>query len=193
LLSTLTARQLLFGKILGIGGLALFHAAALVATALVAATVVGVEVPDGFRATDVLVGAAWFLVGYALYCSAFAAAGSLCSRAEDAQSAVLPIMLPLLGGYIVAFSAAGGDSPLLWVLAFFPPTAVQCMPVLYATGAAPVWAMLLSMVITAATAFAVAMLAGAIYSRSILKSGKRVSWRDAIRRGSSTADAATAV
>jgi ABC-2 type transport system permease protein len=191
LLSTLTARQLLFGKILGIGALALFHAAALVATALVAATVVGIDVPDGFRASDVLVGAAWFVVGYALYCSAFAAAGSLCSRAEDAQSAVLPIMLPLLAGYIFAFSAAGGDSPLLWVLAFFPPTAVQCMPVLYATGAAPVWAMVLSMAITAATAFAVAVLAGAIYSRSILKSGKRVSWRDAIR-GGSPADAATA-
>jgi ABC-2 type transport system permease protein len=193
LLSTLTARQLLFGKILGIGTLALCHAAALVATALVTATVIGIDVPDGFRASDVLVGAAWFIVGYALYCSAFAAAGSLCSRAEDAQSAVLPIMLPLLGGYIIAFSAAGGDSPLLWVLAYFPPTAVQCMPVLYATGAAPVWAMLLSMVITAATAVGVAMLAGAIYSRSILKSGKRVSWRDAIRKGSSsTTDAATA-
>ena len=52
-------------------------------------------------------------------------------------------MLPLVAGYIIAFSAAGGTSPLLWVLAFFPPTAVQCMPVLYATGEAPVWAMLL--------------------------------------------------
>ena len=147
--------------------------------------------PDGFRASDMLVGAAWFIVGYALYCSAFAAAGSLCSRAEDAQSAVLPIMLPLLGGYIIAFSAAGGDSPLLWVLAFFPPTAVQCMPVLYATGAAPVWAMLLSMVITAATAIGVAMLAGAIYSRSILKaaSGSRGAKQSA--RGSS-AEPATA-
>ena len=169
LLSTLTARQLLFGKILGIGALALLHAAALVASAIVAATIVGIDVPDGFRATDVLVGAAWFLLGYALYCSAFAAAGSLCSRAEDAQGAVLPIMLPLVAGYIIAFSAAGGPSPLLWVLAFFPPTAVQCMPVLYATGEAPVWAMLLSMAITAVTAYGIARLAAAIYSRSILK------------------------
>ena len=62
--------------------------------------------------------------------------------------------------------------------------------VLYATGAAPVWAMLLSMAITAVSAFGVAMLAGAIYSRSILESGKRVSWRDAVRRGPATGDAA---
>ena len=183
LLSTLTARQLMFGKILGIGTLALIHAATLVATAIVAATIVGIDVPDGFRATDILVGAAWFVLGYALYCSAFAAAGSLCSRAEDAQGAVLPIMLPLIAGYIIAFSAADGASTLLWVLAFFPPTAVQCMPVLYATGEAPVWAMLLSMAITAMSAYAVARLAGAIYSRSILKAGKRVSWREAVGRG----------
>jgi ABC-2 type transport system permease protein len=191
LLSTVTARQLMFGKIIGIGVLALLHAATLVTTAIVTAALVGVDVPDGFRAGDVLVGAAWFLLGYALYCSAFAAAGSLCSRAEDAQGAVLPIMLPLVAGYIIAFSAAGGPSTLLWVLAFFPPTAVQCMPVLYATGEAPVWAMLVSMAITAVAAYAIARLAAAIYSRSILKGGKRVSWRDAIGRGSSPAEAAT--
>jgi ABC-2 type transport system permease protein len=191
LLSTLAPRQLLFGKILGIGTLALLHAAALVASAIVAAAIVGIDVPDGFRAADVLVGAMWFLLGYALYCSAFAATGSLCSRAEDAQGAVLPIMLPLVAGYIIAFSAAGGPSPLLWVLAFFPPTAVQCMPVLYATGEAPVWAMLVSMAITAVAAYGIARLAAAIYSRSILKAGKRVSWREAIGRGSSPTDAAT--
>ena len=192
LLSTVTARQLMFGKIIGIGAIALLHAAALVATAIVSAAIVGIDVPDGFRASDVLVGAGWFLLGYALYCSAFAAAGSLCSRAEDAQGAVLPIMLPLVAGYIIAFSAAGGPSTLLWVLAFFPPTAVQCMPVLYATGEAPVWAMLLSMAITAVAAYALARLAAAIYSRSILKSGKRVSWREAVGRGASRPDAATA-
>ena len=192
LLSTVTARQLMFGKIIGIGTIALLHAAALVLTAIVSAAVVGIDVPDGFRATDVLVGAVWFLLGYALYCSAFAAAGSLCSRAEDAQGAVLPIMLPLVAGYIIAFSAAGGPTPLLWVLSFFPPTAVQCMPVLYATGEAPVWAMLLSMAITAVSAYAVARLAAAIYERSILKAGKRVSWRAAVGRAAPSTEAATA-
>ena len=78
------------------------------------------------------------------------------------------------------------------MLAFFPPTAVQCMPVLYATGEAPVWAMLLSMAITAVAAYAVARLAAAIYSRSILKAGKRVSWRDAVGRAAPSTEAATA-
>ena len=80
------------------------------------------------------------MLGYALYCGAYAAAGSLVSRVEDAQSVAFPVMLPLLFGYIVSFSAAGGASTLLWVLAFFPPTAVVAMPTLYAIGEAPVWA-----------------------------------------------------
>ena len=65
------------------------------------------------------------------------------------------------------------------------------MPVLYATGEAPVWAMLASMALTAVTAYAVARLAAVIYSRSILKAGKRVSWREAVGRGGSSTEPAT--
>jgi ABC-2 type transport system permease protein len=188
LLSTVTARQLMFGKIIGVGMIAMIHATILVTTALVMAAVVGIDVPDGFRAADVVVGAVWFLLGYSLYCCAFAATGSLCSRAEDAQGAVLPLMVPLVGGYIIAFSAFDGASPLLWVLAFFPPTAVLCMPVLHATGDASLVAVLASMAVTVVAAYGVARLAAVIYSRSILKTGKRVSWSEALRRAPATAD-----
>jgi ABC-2 type transport system permease protein len=181
LLSTITARQLLFGKVTGIGFVALVHATVLVTSALVATRVVGLDVFDGFRLGDVALGGVWFLVGYALYCSAFAAAGALCSRAEDAQGAALPITLPMLAGYLVAFSAAGGVSPVLWILAFFPPTAVLCMPVLWATGDVPAWAMLLSMVLTLATAVGIALVAARIFERSVLRT-KRVSWRAALTR-----------
>jgi ABC-2 type transport system permease protein len=189
LLSTLTARQLMLGKIIGIGAIALIHAAILVTTALVSAAIIGVDLAGGFRPGDIVVGAVWFLLGYALYCCIFAAAGSLCSRSEDAQSAAIPIMVPLLAGYLVAFSAVDGATPLLWVLAFFPPTAVQCMPVLNAVGDAPLWAVVSSMVITAVTAVGVALLAARIYSRSILRTGKRVSWREALGRDARPADA----
>jgi ABC-2 type transport system permease protein len=181
LLSAITPRQLLFGKLLGIGVVALAHAAVLIATALVAAQIAGLDVLDGFRLGDIAVGAVWFLLGYILYCCAFAAAGALCSRAEDAQGAAMPIMMPMLAGYIVGFSAAGGASTVLWVFAFFPPTAVLCMPVLNALGVVPVWGVLLSMLLTLAMALLIALLAARIYERSILRTGKRVSWREALR------------
>ena len=125
----------MFGKIFGIGLLALIHASVMIVTAIVAAKVVGLDVLDGFRIADLAVGLVWFLLGYALYCCAFAAGGSLISRPEDAQGVALPIMLPLILGYIIGFSASEGPNTLLWVLSYFPPTAVLCMPVLSATGA----------------------------------------------------------
>ncbi len=180
LLSTVTARQLMFGKILGVGIVALIHASVMVVTALVTAKIVGLDVLDGFRPGDLAVGAIWFLLGYALYCCAFAAAGSLATRSEDAQGVTVPVMLPLIAGYIIGFSAGGGANTLLWVLAFFPPTAVLCMPVLSATGEVAIWMVVLSMVITAAAAYLVGLLAARIYARSILKTGKRVSWKEAL-------------
>lgn len=180
LLASVHPRRLLFGKVIGIGTVAMVHAAALVVTALVTARIVGLRLTDGFGPSDIALSAVWFLIGYALYCSASAAAGSLCARSEDAQGASVPIFLPLIIGYIVGFTATSGASPVLWVLAFFPPTAVLCMPVLAATGAAPWWAAAISMAVTLVFAYGVARLAARIYQRSILRSGKRVSWRDAI-------------
>ena len=92
-----------------------------------------------------------------------------------------PIMLPLLFGYIVSFSIAGGASTLLWVLAFIPPTAVVAMPTLYAAGEAPLWAVGVSMALTVVAIIAVAMLAARIYERSVLRTGRKLSWREAFR------------
>lgn len=189
LMSAVTARQLLIGKVVGIGAVALLNALVLVATALITSRIVGLDVLNGFRAGDLLLGAAWFLVGYSMYCSAFAAAGALCSRAEDAQGASFPVMLPMLAGYIVSFSAAGGVSALHWALAFFPPTAVIVMPVIYAIGEAEVWHLVVSMGLAVVFTVVVALIASRIYQRSVLKSGKRVPWREALGRGSSEAAA----
>jgi ABC-2 type transport system permease protein len=187
LLAVITPRQLLIGKILGIGIVALGHAAVLIVTAFVTTRIMGVDLTDGIALDDLALAGVWFLLGYALYCSAYAAAGSLVSRVEDAQSAAFPIMLPLLFGYIVSFSAAGGATTLLWVLAFFPPTAVVAMPTLYALGEAPLWMMLLSMALTVVAVVAVAAVAASIYERSVLHSGKKLGWKEALRRPSEIA------
>ena len=89
-------------------------------------------------------------------------------------------MLPLLFGYIVSFSAAGGATTLLWVLAFFPPTAVVAMPTLYAIGEAPLWMMLVSMALTVVAIVVVAAVAASIYERSVLHSGKKLGWKEAL-------------
>lgn len=182
LLAVITPRQLLVGKILGIGIVAFLHAAALVAVAFVTTRVMGVDLTTGISAGNLAIAGLWFVLGYGLYCSAYAAAGSLVSRVEDAQGVAFPIMLPLLFGYIASFSVAGGASTLLWVLAFVPPTAVVAMPTLYAIGEAKAWMVAVSMGLTLVATVLVAMLASKIYERSVLHTGRKLSWREAFRR-----------
>jgi len=181
LLAMITPRQLLVGKIAGIGIVALFHAAVLIVVALVTSRVMGVDLTSGVSPGDLVVAAVWFVLGYSLYCSAYAAAGSLVSRVEDGQSVAFPIMLPLLFAYLASFSAAAGASTLLWVLAFLPPTAVVAMPTLYAIGAAEPWMVVVSMALTVGAIVVVAIVASKVYERSVLHSGRRMSWKDALR------------
>ncbi|MGI9028443.1 MAG: hypothetical protein ACR2HP_00425, partial [Ilumatobacteraceae bacterium] len=70
---------------------------------------------------------------------------------------------------------------LLWVLAFIPPTAVLAMPTLYTIGEAPLWAVFVSMALTVVAIAAVARLAAKIYERSVLHTGRKLSWREAFR------------
>ena len=181
LLAVIRPKQLLIGKTVGIGSVALLHAFVLIAVAFVTTRAVGAEITGGLRASDLIVGAVWFLLGYALYCGVFAAAGALCARVEDAQAYAFPVMLPLLFGYLASFSAASGANTLLWVLAFIPPTAVLAMPSLYAIGAAPLWAVALSMAITAITVVVVVNVAAKIYERSVLRTARKIGWREAFR------------
>lgn len=182
LLSATTPRQLLIGKVIGIGVVALVNAALIMITALITASIVGLGIASGFRAADIALGAVWFVLGYCLYCGAFAAAGAMCSRVEDAQGASMPLMVPMLGGYLLSFSALGTVTIAHWIFAFFPPSGVILMPVLYATGAAQLWHVLVTMALTVVCIVLIMLLAARIYERSVLRTGKRISWRTALSR-----------
>jgi ABC-2 type transport system permease protein len=181
LLAVIRPKQLLVGKTIGIGLVALAHAFVLIAVAFVTSRIVGIEITGGLRPGDLLVGGVWFILGYSLYCSVFAAAGALCARVEDAQAYAFPVMIPLLFAYIASFSAASGANTLLWILAFIPPTAVLAMPTLYAIEAAPLWAVVLSMAMTAASVMLVANVAAKIYERSVMRTARKIGWREALR------------
>jgi ABC-2 type transport system permease protein len=182
LLAMITPRQLLTGKIVGIGTVALVHALVLIVTAYVTSKIVGVDLAAGLSLGGLSISVVWFLLGYALYCGAYAAAGALVSRVEDAQSAAFPIMLPLLVGYLLSFSAIGGASTLLWVLAFIPFTGVIVMPTLYTVGEAELWHVGVAMALTVVTIVVVLGVAAKVYERSVLHSGRKLSWKEAFRR-----------
>ena len=183
LLSSLRPVQLLVGKVLGMGVLALAQAAAMIVVFIVAGFASGSSLVHGSTLGTVLVGGVFIVLGYAFYCTAFAAAGSLVSRQSDVNTTVLPVQLPLIVTYALSFSViyANGASTFFHVLGWLPPTSPIAMPVLYAAGDVPAWQVVVSAVLCAAGTVWMARLAAKIYANSILRTGPRISFRQAVR------------
>jgi ABC-2 type transport system permease protein len=183
LLSAVRPVQLLIGKVLGIGLLALGQVAAMVLVFVVAGFAAGSSLVHGAALGIVLVGAIFLVLGYAFYCTAFAAAGSLVSRQSDVNSVITPVQIPLILTYGLSYTViyANGANVLFRVLGFLPPTAPIAMPVLYAAGDVPLWQVVLSAVICAAGTVWMARLATRIYTQSILRTGPRIRLRQALR------------
>lgn len=184
LLATLRPLQLLAGKVIGIGAVALLQAVALVAFALVVAKAVGSGLISGTAPLVVAATLVWLVLGYAFYSWMYAAAGSLAERQDQVQSLALPLSAPLIVGYIVSLTEASSGSPsaLVKVLAYLPPTAPFAMPTLVGFGAVSWWQFLLSVGATLACTALVAVGAARIYRAAVLQTGRRVRLRELVPR-----------
>jgi ABC-2 type transport system permease protein len=187
LLSAVRPVQLLLGKVIGIGLLALAQAAGMLVVFIVAGFASGSSLVHGATLGVVIAGGVFIVLGYAFYCTAFAAAGSLVSRQSDVNSTILPVQLPLIITYALSYTVvyANGASTFYHVLGFLPPTAPIAMPVLYAAGDVPLWQVAVAAVLTAVGTVWMARIAVRIYANSILRTGPRISFRQAIRESRS--------
>jgi ABC-2 type transport system permease protein len=166
----------------GIGVLALAQAALMVAAFLGLGAAVGSSLVHGAAPGIVITGAVFLILGYAFYCTAYAAAGSLVSRQSDVGAVILPVQVPLIIAYALSYTViyADGANVFYRVLGFLPPTAPIAMPVLYAAGDVPAWQAAVSAVLVAAGTVWMARTAATIYGRSILRTGSRVRLRQVL-------------
>jgi ABC-2 type transport system permease protein len=180
LLATVRPIQLLAGKVIGIGAVALAQAVALVAFALVLAEAVGSSLVRGAAPLVVAATLTWLVLGYAFYSWVYAAAGSLAERQDQVQSLALPLSVPLIFGYLVSLIGASSGTPslLVKVLAYLPPTAPFAMPTLIGFGEATWWQFLLSVAVTLVCTLIVASVAARVYRTAVLQTGRRVRLRE---------------
>ena len=179
LLATVRPVQLLGGKVLGIGLVALGQAALIVATAFIVSKAVGSSLLSGTGPVLILSDLIWLVLGYSFYCWLYAAAGSMAERQDQVQTLALPLSLPILIAYIYSITVAstGNPSLLFKVLAYFPPTAPFAMPVLVGLNQVEWWQFLISCAIAIAGTAVMAWFAAGVYRRAVLQSGQRVSLR----------------
>ncbi len=182
LLARMPARNLLAGKVAGIGllGLAQIGVTALAAVAALAATD-SVNIPAA-RGTVLAWVVVWFVLGYALYAVVYGALGSLASRTEDAQSVAGPVTAVLIAGYFASFVAVGRpESGLAKLASYFPPTAPLAMPNRIAMDATVWWEPMVAVALTLAAITGLMWFGGRVYSGAVLHTGSTLKLREAWR------------
>lgn len=182
ILSTVRPRHLMAGKVIGIGLLGFGQVALIggVAAALFAAGLFDAPASIGGSLALVI---PWFALGFALYAVAYAAAGALASRQQDANSAGTAVTYTLLAAFFLGYVALANDTNglLANLLTIFPLTAPLVLPARSILVGVPVWEHALAVLLVLTTTYALVRLAGRIYSQALLRGGPRIDLRSALR------------
>lgn len=183
LLATIKPWQLLAGKVLGLGAVGLLQLVILGAIGVAVAAVTGALTVPGAAAGTFAMVILWYLLGFFLFASLYAAIGSTVSRQEELNSVVTPLILLLLIPFVLVFNLLPDDprNELAAVLSFVPFFSQTVMPARYALGVAPLWEVGVAALLALVTIVLVVRVAGRVYANSILRTGARVGLREALR------------
>ena len=120
----------------------------------------------------------YFVFGYLLYASMFAAIGSAVENEGDTQQLQLPLTIPLMLGYIIALYAfRAPDSSIAFWGSIIPFTSPIVMISRLPFGV-PTWEIILSIVLLVITFVVFAWASAKIYKVGILMFGKKSTWKD---------------
>lgn len=187
LISAASARQLVVGKVLGIGAAGATQYAFIIACALLALVIeerlsVALLGPGGSVAPSLvalspgllLAFAGFYVLGFALYALIYAAAGSLVSRPEDLQIIALPLSLIAIVGYFQAVLAlSGGTAGFIRFSSYVPFWSPFVMLTRLSIGRVEPWEVALSFGLLIVTIGIVGVIAVRIYSAGVLLYGQR--------------------
>jgi ABC-2 type transport system permease protein len=182
-LSTVLPRDLLMGKVLGIGILGLVQLGVFVIAAFIAASLTReFELPATTPGAIVQL-VVWFSLGYTLYSTALGVLGALASRMEEASNASTPITLIAMISYFVAIFAVINDpSGIVAIVAsFIPFSAPMVVPMRAALGAITPIEIAISAAITIVAIWVLFVVGGRVYSGAALQTAGRIKLRDAWR------------
>ncbi len=120
----------------------------------------------------------FFLFGYLLYASIFAAVGSAVEDPSDTGQLMLPITAPLLLAMLCMLMAMKTpDGPVAFWFSLIPFTSPVVMPVRMTYGV-PAWQLIVSGIILVGSFIGMTWLSARVYRRGVLMYGKNFGWKD---------------
>lgn len=179
LLSSVTAKQLLAGKIIGVGAvgltqvaiwLAIAGAFSLIGLSSTGSVLANVHIP----VIGVVAFGVYFVLGYFMYSTMYAALGSMVNSDQEAQQVQWPAMLPIIFAIVMATPVLQHpNSQLAFWASLFPFFTPILMFVRIMAETPPIWQILLSILLMLLTTWGLLGLSSRIYRVGILMYGKR--------------------
>jgi ABC-2 type transport system permease protein len=203
--SSVSPETLLAGKVIGVGAVGLtqqiicvvgtvylgsFLAPILarmapstdsVAAAPGAGSMAAMSMPD-IHITSLLLILVFFVLGYGVYSSLYAAAGATVNSEQEAQQALAPILvLVIASSLLIQPAMMNPTSTLARVASMFPFSAPIIMPLRMSLVPIPPWEMAVAVFGLVVAFVAVIWLAARIYRIGLLMYGKRPTFRELAR------------
>lgn len=186
LLVSVRPRELMLGKIVGLGVVALAQMAIWGGGSLLTLTrgseilstfglmLDAVSFPPGFFVWAIV----YFLLGYLLYAAIFSTIGALAPTAREGGQftfmAMLPLMLPL---WFNTLFVQTPQSALAVIFSLFPLTAPTAMLPRLVTGGVPLWQPLIGVILLAGATYLFVLLAARFFRADTLLSSDSLNWK----------------
>jgi ABC-2 type transport system permease protein len=178
MLSIARPKEMMAGKILGVGSVGLTQFAIWALTALVfsSSTLFAAhEQLKGVLSWKVLAAfPVFFLLGYALYSTLYAAIGAMANSEQEAQQTQFIVIMPLIVSIMMAFPVMQNPGT---PLAFWASMVPFCTPIVMfiriAVQPPPLWQILLAIALNLLTLYGLVLLCARIYRVGILMYGKK--------------------
>jgi ABC-2 type transport system permease protein len=180
MLASAQPKELMAGKIIGVGAVgltqvAIWMAAGAALSLFLSSIAGGSAQPRDLVSWKVVLGFPLFYVlGYVLYSALYAAVGAMCNSQQEAQQiqqlVTIPLMIP---AFLISYVAQYPNAPLSVVASMLPVTSPLIMYARIALNSAEWWEVVISLAIQLAAIYVVILLSAKIYRVGILMYGKK--------------------
>ena len=186
LLSSVTSKELMTGKILGAAITGVLQMSIwLIPVILVASTTWFMLPPEAMIDVTFLQIAYLlfnFFLGLLIFVGLFTMIGSIFENPQDAQSGMWPILMLVMIPFFISMSMIENpDNPIANIASMAPFSAIIVMPAKMALVDVPIWKVLLSTLVNIATVFAIFPIAGKIFRVGIMMSGRKPKWSEVVK------------
>jgi len=186
MLSSVSPRELMFGKILGLGLAGLLQYGVWVALALVLSKAVlpllGMAAPPAVAPGNLAWLVVFFVLAFFLYASLYAALGAAAEDEQHLGQLAWPVLMFLIIPLVMISSfVSNPGSPLSVILSLFPMTSPIVMLIRVLIAPPPFWQLALCIGLLVISVYGAAAAAARIFRVGILMGGKRATLREMLK------------